>query len=152
MLRWIAEVESGPRHAGANKGGLKCPACKEPITVEDPFDPVLAVRDILYRRYSRVSPYILSLFLGGGGFAGAYWYGEFAASAFAGHETVLVWLGFQDRTPPLPSTLLKIALLSSLGPSLVFLRCLPGGGSFLLLPFTAVVSQSSTHTHKLPWV
>ncbi|KAK4146567.1 uncharacterized protein C8A04DRAFT_34772 [Dichotomopilus funicola] len=150
MLRWIAEVESGPRRANANKGGLQCPACKEPITVEDPFDPVLALRDILHKRYSRVSPYLLSLFVGGGGFAGAYWYGELAASTFAGHETVLIWLGFKGRPTQLPSTILKIAMLSSLGPGLVVLRFLPTGGSFLLLPFTAIYGATLVARDNLP--
>lgn len=135
MLRWIAEMESAPRRS--KKSGLKCPACKAPITVEEPYDPVVALRDRLYRRYSRLSPYILAVFAGGGGITGAAWYGYNAAAIFSGREAVARWLHLRNQR--IPSAVLKLWLLSSIGPGLVIMRWLPSLGTVVLLPFSALV-------------
>jgi hypothetical protein len=142
MLRWIAEMETGPRRS--SKAGLKCPACKAFITVEEPYDPVVALRDRFHQRYSRVSPYILAGLVAGGASAGAAWYGFAAASIFAGQNNVEGWLWLRSRHP-LPSTLIKVWALSAIGPSLVVIRWLPSLGTVLLLPFSALVGNPYSH-------
>lgn len=140
MLRWIAEMEASPRQP--KKGGFKCPACKATITIEEPYDALLAIRDLLYSRYSRVSPYILTVIITGGSFAGALWYGQTAATIFAGRRAVTrwMWTGEHQRWP---STLMKLWILSSIGPGLVIMRWLPWLGSVVVLPFSVLVSLSS---------
>jgi hypothetical protein len=142
MLRWIAEMETGPRRS--SKASLKCPACKAFITFEEPYDPVVALRDRFHQRYSRVSPYILAGLVAGGASAGAAWYGFAAASIFAGQNNVEGWLWLRSRHP-LPSTLIKVWALSAIGPSLVVIRWLPSLGTVLLLPFSALVGNPYSH-------
>jgi hypothetical protein len=145
MLRWIAEVEdAGERF----KNGLRCPACKAPITLEEPYDPVVGIRDRLYARYSRLSPYVLLTVVSGGGIVGAAWYGCNAAILFAGPEAVTSWLGpwgpwtRQAR----PSQVLRLWMLSSVGPGLVLMRWMPSLGSVLLLPFSVLVGSRSSRS------
>ncbi|KAK3906626.1 hypothetical protein C8A05DRAFT_29479 [Staphylotrichum tortipilum] len=132
MLQWIAEMEtSGTR----SKGGFKCPACKASIQLEQPFDRFLAIRDRLYREYSRVSPVILLLVVAGGTVAGMSSYGYVAASVFAGTDGAGRWLGLPPRGR-IPASAVPLAALklSIIGPSLVVWRWLPPLGSFVSLP------------------
>ncbi|KAK4040230.1 hypothetical protein C8A01DRAFT_46389 [Parachaetomium inaequale] len=146
LLRWIAEMETTPR---SNKGGLKCPACKAPITIEEPYDPLLAVRDKLYRRYSRVSPYILAVFLTSGGFAGMAWYGFGAASLFAGRHPVARWVLSGARVR-MASALIKMWMLSAIGPGLVVMRWLPSLGNVVLVPFSVLYGATLVAQDDLP--
>ena len=137
MLRWIAEVEND---SARPKDGLKCPACKAPINVDEPYDPVVALRDGLYRRYSRLSPYILLMLVSGGTIAGSAWYGQKAASIFAGPDAVAAWMGSRARRG-MPSVLIKTLILSSIGPSLVVTRWLSSLGIIVLLPCSVLVGN-----------
>ncbi|KAL2159511.1 hypothetical protein VTH06DRAFT_2516 [Thermothelomyces fergusii] len=147
MLRWIAEMEASPRQP--KKDGFKCPACKAIITIEEPYDPLLAIRDLLYSRYSRVSPYILTVIITGGSFAGALWYGQTAASIFAGRRAVARWMWPGDHQR-WPSTLIKLWVLSSIGPGLVIMRWLPWLGSVVVLPFSVLYSATLVAQDDLP--
>lgn len=138
MLRWIAEMEGS---SDQQKTGHKCPACKAPIIIEEPYDPIVAFRDKLYRKYSRISPYILLVIVSGGTMAGAAAYGWSAACIFAGHDAVSRWFGTFSRRR-IPSTTLKVVFLSALGPGLVITRWLSSLGTVVLLPFSVLVSSS----------
>jgi hypothetical protein len=139
MLRWIGEMEVS---AGRSKNDLKCPACKAPIVVEEPFDPFLAIHDRLLRRYSRVSPYVLLVLGFSGSIVGAAWYGHGAACIFAGRDAVARWL--RPRAGQRISTfLLKVYILSTIGPGLVVMRWLSGRGSTLFLPCAVMVGSHS---------
>ncbi|KAG7288198.1 hypothetical protein NEMBOFW57_007728 [Staphylotrichum longicolle] len=130
MLRWIAETEtSNP----GSKGGLKCPACKAPITVEEPYDPLLGIRDKLYRKYSRASPYVLATIVLHGTVAGAASYGYLAAALFSGPDAVSRWLR-SATGPRLPSAVVKTMMLAAVGPGLVISRWMPSIASVLLVP------------------
>ncbi|SPQ23912.1 e19e0c80-968f-4d25-ba82-e30450deb32e [Thermothielavioides terrestris] len=85
MLDWVADMETSQ---GRSKNGLRCPACKAPIRIQEPYDLFIALRDGLTRRYSRLSPYILLVLVSSGGVAGASWYGWGAAAIFAGPDAV----------------------------------------------------------------
>jgi len=148
MLRWIAEMESSPRRS--KKGGLKCPACKAPIRVEEPYDRLLAIGDRLHRRYSRLSPYILTFIVTGGSFAGALWYGGTAASIFAGRRAVHRWMWSSRQS--WPANLAKLWLLSSIGPCLVVMRWLPWLGTVVTLPLSVVSGAILVaHDELLTW-
>lgn len=135
MLRWIAEMETS---SNRSRSGLKCPACKAPITVDEPYDSILALRDGLYRKYSRVAPYVLLVLVSGGTIAGATWYGFGAASIFAGPDAVTRWMGPRSRRR-IPAVMLKFWALSTIGPGLVITRWLPWLGSIVLVPFSTLV-------------
>ncbi|KAK4151779.1 hypothetical protein C8A00DRAFT_35540 [Chaetomidium leptoderma] len=145
MLSWIADMETSP---GRSKGGFKCPVCKAPITVEEPYDRLLAIQGRLYRRYSSVSPYILTLLGFGGTFAGLAWYGFGAAAIFVGRNSVLRWL--EVWRFPSPSGIIKLCFLAAVGPGLVILRWLPSLGTVLLLPISAVYGASLVAHDNLP--
>ncbi|KAK4097855.1 hypothetical protein N658DRAFT_561528 [Parathielavia hyrcaniae] len=149
MLRWIAEMEM---EAQRYKHGLRCPACKHPIRLEEPYDPVVALRDHLYRQYSHLAPYTLFGIVSGGALAGSVAYGVTAASAFAGPDVVARWAGF-DRHPQSGMALAaKFWLLSSIGPGLVLLRWMPSLGSVLLVPFSVVFGAVTiAHDQIPPW-
>lgn len=136
LLRWISEIETSNRRY---KGGLKCPACKEPFKIEEPYDAFLAIRDRLFYRYTRTSPFILLFLVVGGSTAGAACYGLGAASAFAGPEAAMRWVGF--RSGRVPSILFKMWKLSFIGPYLVVYRWWPSLGNILSLPFSLLVGS-----------
>lgn len=156
MLRWVAETEvaaqtspggggggggdDGPRRRGRGGVRLKCPACKAPITVVEPRDGWLAVRDWWVREYSRVSPFLLVSLLGSGGFAGAVSYGAAAATVFAGFEAVDGWLSPGGKRLKLVAQVFRLWVLSAVGPGLVIMRWLPSLGSVLLMPLSVLVS------------
>jgi hypothetical protein len=137
MLRWVAETEtSNP----GSKGGLKCPACKSPITIEEPYDPLLGIRDKIYRKYSRASPYVLATVVFSGTVAGAASYGYLAASLFSGHDAVSRWAGFGFETRQrLPLIVTKTVTLAALGPGLVISRWMPSIASVFLIPCATMV-------------
>ncbi|KAK4130655.1 hypothetical protein BT67DRAFT_445465 [Trichocladium antarcticum] len=146
MLRWIAEVETS---SDRPKGGLKCLACGAPITVEEPYDPIVALRDHLYRRYSRLSPYLLFAVVTSGGIAGAAWYGWNAAAVFAGPPVVDKWIGFRTGRPMSPPVL-RYLVLSMVGPGLVLTRALSSVGTVILLPFSLLYSTYLVAQDNLP--
>ncbi|KAK4233078.1 hypothetical protein C8A03DRAFT_19773 [Achaetomium macrosporum] len=146
MLRWIAEMETS---AGRAKNDLKCPACKAPIVIEEPFDPFLSLHDRLHRRYSRVSPYVLLVLGFSGSIVGAAWYGWGAASVFAGPDAVVRWLRPQARQG-ISSLALKVYILSTIGPGLVIMRWLSGRGTTLFLPCAVMYGATLVAHDDLP--
>jgi hypothetical protein len=139
MLDWVADMETSQ---GRSKNGLRCPACKAPIKIQEPYDLFIALRDGLTRRYSRLSPYILLVLVSSGGVAGASWYGWGAAAIFAGPDAVVRW--FRPRPGQgFPSIVMKIWALSAIGPSLVVMRWLPSLASAVWLPFSLAVSDGA---------
>ncbi|KAH6856951.1 hypothetical protein B0I37DRAFT_87269 [Chaetomium sp. MPI-CAGE-AT-0009] len=147
MLRYIAEMETTRRRS--NKSPLACPACKVPFIIEEPHDAFLALRDSLYRRYSRMSPVLLASFIASGSFAGALWYGGSAVAIFAGHDSFIRWLEGTGRQR-LPSTLIKMAALSAIGPGLLVFRWLPSLGTIVLLPFSVLYGATLIAQDNLP--
>lgn len=140
MLRFIAETEQQKR-SGRSKGAMRCPACKEPIYVDEPYDAFLALRDNLYRRYSGLSPLVLVTIFGCGSIAGSAWYGWSAAQTFAGPEAVERWvaggvggLTLTGGPRKYMSLLPKILTLAAIGPTLVVTRAIPSLGHIFFVP------------------
>ncbi|KAK0718068.1 hypothetical protein B0T26DRAFT_619235, partial [Lasiosphaeria miniovina] len=140
MLRFIAETEQQKR-SGRSKGAMRCPACKEPIYVDEPYDAFLALRDNLYRRYSGLSPLVLVTIFGCGSIAGSAWYGWSAAQTFAGPEAIERWMAggvggltLMGGPRKYMSLLPKILTLAAIGPTLVVTRAIPSLGHIFFVP------------------
>lgn len=138
MLQWVAEMETS---SNRSRSGFKCPACKAPIVIDEPYDAFLALRDRLYRRYSRVAPLVLFVVVSGSTIAGSSSYGYGAASIFAGHDAVARWIR-PCSGRGIPTVVLKAFALSTIGPGLVITRWLPWLGSLVLVPISTWVSVS----------
>ncbi|KAL2267825.1 hypothetical protein VTJ83DRAFT_5102 [Remersonia thermophila] len=134
MLRWIAEMESSPQRV---KDGFRCQACKALITVEDPFDSVVALQDAWVRRYSRWSPALLALVVSTGCVTASASYGMAAFKIFAGPEVANIWF---FRRPRLVAMITKALALSTIGPGIILLRWIPSVGMPLLLPVSFMYS------------
>ncbi|KAK3687470.1 hypothetical protein B0T22DRAFT_534866 [Podospora appendiculata] len=137
MLRWVAETE---QNTGRNKSGLRCPACRAPINVDEPSDVIVSLQNQFRRRYGRAAPIIVLFIVTSGSIAGSACYGASAASIFAGSEAVAGWVeggGPHARGGRLQAfPLFKILALAGLGPGLVITRGLPWLGNFLTFPMS----------------
>ncbi len=72
MLRWVAETESSAANA---RKKLRCPACKHPIQVIEPYDSVVKFRERFNKIYSRTSPFVLLAMVSAMSLAGSSSYG-----------------------------------------------------------------------------
>lgn len=146
LLRWVAEQEV------KGEKDIRCSACRAPIRVVEPRDPVLHLRDRLHRAYSRVSPFVLMWLVYAGGVAGSGCYGLAAAEVFAGPGPAMAWLGMPRirrmagyapiyRVPAFWEASLKFWALSLLGPGIVLTRALPAQMRGVFLPCSIVVCR-----------
>lgn len=149
MLRWVAETEQSTSRP---KNGLRCPACNARIRVDEPYDPVVHLRDRLHRAYSRSSPLILLALVLSGGIAGSGWYGLTATHIFAGREATSRWLGLHTlagrradvplwRWMPFWKLNAKIWVLSLVGPVLTICRALQPLGNLVMIPSSLLVGS-----------
>ncbi|KAK4191935.1 hypothetical protein QBC35DRAFT_528542 [Podospora australis] len=144
MLQWIAETEVSSNRP---KSGLQCPACKAPITVEEPYDRVVAFRNALLRRYSRISPHALIMIVGTSSMVGAAGYGWAMMGAFAGDDAVYRWVfKFGHKHPVLP----RVMALAALGPGLVLVRALQPIASLITFPVGLLSVSWLLATEGLP--
>lgn len=151
MLRWVTETEnSGAR----SKKSLRCPACNARIRVDEPFDPVVRLRERIHQVFSRASPLVLLDFVLTGVYVGSASYGVMAASVFAGTRAVARWMRFPPelwgyrqsswvllRYGWVPFA--KFTVLALVAPTLMIHRALPGLGRFFTLPASLAVSRVS---------
>jgi hypothetical protein len=160
LLHWIGEQEMGKDSGGDRLGGngtknrrkpLVCPACKEPIYVDEPYDAVVELRDRIHRVYGNLSPYVLALMVVGGTVAGLGSYGVAVATVFSGKQPVIEWLGFQEVLFPTRSDpgqwrwrtgglLAKFSVLSLVGPTIIVARALPPVTRSVSVPLALAVS------------
>ncbi|KAK0627279.1 hypothetical protein B0T14DRAFT_512336 [Immersiella caudata] len=152
MLQWIAEMETTPRTSTNSQSsqGLRCPACRARIRVEEPRDSVVAFYNAFQRTYGRISPMILLTIVSGGTMVGSAWYGWNALSVFAGSHAARRWLGarvmpsrFAGMPTPvaLVTSAVRLAELSLIGPGLVVLWWVPGA-EFSMLPGSVLYAGS----------
>ncbi|KAK0641508.1 hypothetical protein B0T16DRAFT_496201 [Cercophora newfieldiana] len=150
MLQWIAEMESTPRTSANSQSGLRCPACRARILVDEPKDAVVTFYHAFQRTYGRVSPLVLLSIVTGGSMVGSAWYGWNALSVFAGSQSAYEWLGaeamvgwYGRRPTPLSlvTSAVKIMELSLIGPALVVLWWVPGT-EFSLIPGSMLYAAS----------
>ncbi|VBB76930.1 Putative protein of unknown function [Podospora comata] len=130
MLQWVAEMEVSNRRS---KNGLQCPACKSPITVEEPYDAIVALRNRFNRKFSRISPGLLVLIVSECSVVGAASYGFAAITVFAGRRAVASMV---DKMGVIPT----VITCSLIGPGLVLSRWLASLGNLVVLPVSALYS------------
>jgi hypothetical protein len=125
---------------------MECPACKATIRVEEPYDRFVAFRNMMYRKYTRFTPFLLLGIVTSGTVVGSGWYGEQILSIFAGPKTAVQWLGLVEsqRRLPISARLLKSAVksfsLALIGPSLIIWGALPVMGTLVSVPMSIIVS------------
>jgi hypothetical protein len=165
LLTWISEKE---KTSSPNRKPV-CPACQHRISVEEPYDAVVALKEGLHRGFARVSPYVLLALVMSGGAVGSGWYGLMSSHIFAGPEATARWLGLQSligrtgrdgplyRWMPFWRFTVKTWMLSCVGPGLVVWRAIPGVGNLLLMPISLMVSlitsgrgYGADETHRVP--
>ena len=147
MLRWVAETE---HNAARAKGGLRCPACRARIYIDEPYDALVALHNKLQRGYSKVSPIILGTLFTSGTVIGLSWYGWNALNLFAGPDMAYRWVGVGSllnggrRRGPFSrvvvGSMVKMLELALVGPALIVLWAVPGVGGFSFVPPSLIVS------------
>ncbi|KAK3984737.1 hypothetical protein QBC44DRAFT_353507 [Cladorrhinum sp. PSN332] len=148
VLQWVAEeeAEASSGRTVPKSGGMKCPQCKAPIFIDEPYDAVIAIRNRWARIYNQASPFILVAIMGGGGIAGSAAYGSAVSMLVVGPTTFKRWLG------PFPAALHQAAKLSLVGPGLVLARFLGTLGNMITLPIGMVgVCILLAHENYLTW-
>ncbi|KAK3390604.1 hypothetical protein B0H63DRAFT_507921 [Podospora didyma] len=140
MLRFVAEMET---QKSRNKNYMRCPACRAPIHIDEPFDPVVAFRNRLQRTYNRTSPWILLLMVSFSGLSASTFYGANAFSLFAGYKALGQWMGERGLGRAhitAPSSILKLWPLSIIGPTLILTRGIPSLAHAVFVPASALYS------------
>ncbi|KAG6173357.1 hypothetical protein E4U51_005595 [Claviceps purpurea] len=85
MLCWVVDCER-------NNKPLKCPVCKANIEMEGPWDLLVVVNDLIQRRFTRMSPYILFTGVAMGVQFSLQMYGALALWSFSGKATMMRFL------------------------------------------------------------
>lgn len=131
MLEWVSSLESAGRP-------LVCPQCLDPIVLEEPADPVVAVNKALHKGFSRVAKPVVGAALASGTGAGLLSYGLAAMMVFAGPADVVRFLG---RGGVIGRSL-RLLVPICVGPYLVLDAAFPVLMDSVLLPVAAVVGVS----------
>lgn len=127
MLSWVTDCER------SNKP-LQCPVCKDRITLEGPWDPIVAVTEAVANKFTRASPFMLLSSVTIGAQFSLQMYGAFAMWAFAGREALVdyvlgheVWVnGEASRALMTGGQRLGNALvLTNVGPALLVGQLMP---------------------------
>lgn len=140
MLQWVAETETQP--STRSSSGLRCPACRARIRIDEPRDTLIAFYNRFQRVYGRISPLVLTTIVAGGTIVGSAWYGWTALHVFAGHDAAYNWLAARTvgpwgpgriRTPlSLVTAAVRLMELSLIGPCIVVLWWVPATGVSLI--------------------
>ncbi|KAK7414801.1 hypothetical protein QQX98_006403 [Neonectria punicea] len=136
MLSWVTDCER------SNKP-LQCPVCKSKIRLEGPWDPVVALTDVISSKFTRVSPFVLLTTATMGIQFSLQMYGACAMWAFAGRESLVQFMlgpevnvgGQHSRVMRMASERLGNALiLMNVGPALLLGQLTPWLGNKIFLP------------------
>ncbi|KPM44818.1 hypothetical protein AK830_g1750 [Neonectria ditissima] len=136
MLSWVTDCER------SNKP-LLCPVCKSKIRLEGPWDPVVALTDVISSKFTRVSPFVLLTTATMGVQFSLQMYGACAMWAFAGRESLVQFMlgpelnvgGQNSRVMRMASERLGNALiLMNVGPALLLGQLAPWLGNKIFLP------------------
>ncbi|KAG5953689.1 hypothetical protein E4U53_003676 [Claviceps sorghi] len=137
MLSWVLDCERTSKP-------LKCPVCKSNIEMEGPWDLLLTLNDLILRRFTRASPYILFTGVAMGVQFSLQMYGALAMWSFAGKNTMMRFLlgpgmVLDARNEGAGVRLVRDKIWSSLvmmnvAPTLLFGRLLPNLSNKIFLP------------------
>ncbi|KAJ6445478.1 RING finger domain-containing protein [Purpureocillium lavendulum] len=140
MLSWVTDCER------SNKP-LQCPVCKSAIELEGPWDLVVAASDIVQRRFTRASPYLLFTGVSMGVQFSLQMYGALALWTFAGKDSLMRFmLGpemvIDGRTSGnarfLKERVWNALVMMNIAPALLFGRLLPSLSNKIFLPAASV--------------
>ncbi|KAM0286506.1 hypothetical protein ACHAQH_000933 [Verticillium albo-atrum] len=129
MMHWIAELER------ENKP-FRCPVCKADISVDEPFDPAVAIGNRLHQAFSRMSPPLLGTGVAIGTWLGLATYGDVAFQIFAGPEARFHFLN--DPRQEHGARLGRYLGLGAVAPTLILSHSIPGLGNIIFLPLAAL--------------
>ena len=136
MLSWVTDCERTGKE-------LICPVCKYHITMEGPWDPVVAFEGALRKRFSRASPYILCTAVFVGVNFSLQMYGATAMSMFVGREQTLRFLvsggGMKEKIK-------NLAILTNIAPALIVAELFPALTNKVCVPIASAVSCTSSYT------
>ncbi|KAH8674921.1 hypothetical protein BGZ61DRAFT_97574 [Ilyonectria robusta] len=136
MLSWVTDCER------SNKP-LQCPVCKSQIRLEGPWDPLVALTDVVSSKFTRASPFMLLTSVTMGVQFSLQMYGACAMWAFAGRESLVQFMlgpelnvgGQNSRIMRMASERLGNALiLMNVGPALLLGQLTPWLGNKIFLP------------------
>ncbi|UKZ86285.1 uncharacterized protein TrAFT101_002122 [Trichoderma asperellum] len=128
MLSWVTDCER------SNKP-LKCPVCKSDIQMDGPWDPIAHIHDVIHRKFTRASPFILLTGVSVGVQFSLQMYGAMALWTFAGKEALLRFaLGpemlIDGRSPGAlrfaKERIVNALILMNVAPTLLISQLLPG--------------------------
>ncbi|KAF5003246.1 hypothetical protein FDECE_10204 [Fusarium decemcellulare] len=135
MLSWVTDCER------SNKP-LQCPVCKDRIQLEGPWDPVVALTDVVASKFTRASPFMLLGSVTLGVQFSLQMYGAFAMWAFAGREALVDYiLGHETWINGEPTRLIMTGgerlgnalVLTNVGPALLLGQLMPWFGNKVFL-------------------
>ncbi|KAM0433286.1 hypothetical protein ACHAPT_004162 [Fusarium lateritium] len=135
MLSWVTDCER------SNKP-LQCPVCKDRIQLEGPWDPVVALTDVIASKFTRASPFMLLGSASLGVQFSLQMYGAFALYLFSGREVLTDYiLGPEVWTHGEPSRLFlsrrdrirNALVLTNVGPALLLGQLMPWIGNKVFL-------------------
>ncbi|KAL0936295.1 ring finger domain-containing protein [Colletotrichum truncatum] len=132
MIEWVTELEREGKE-------IRCPVCKAPINVDEPWDPALALNNQIYKAFSKISPGLILGGLGAGTWVGLAMYGNIAVRVFAGPEATYRFF-FNDRNPRGIPTVnwIHVAMLPAIAPALVIGQSFPVLGNVFFMPAAAL--------------
>ncbi|KAG6005536.1 hypothetical protein E4U21_007862 [Claviceps maximensis] len=85
MLSWVLDCERTSKP-------LKCPVCKSTIEMEGPWDLLVTLNDLIQKRFTKTSPYILFTGVAMGVQFSLQLYGALAMWSFSGKSTMMRFL------------------------------------------------------------
>lgn len=151
MLSWVVDCERTSKP-------LKCPVCKSAIEMEGPWDLLVTLNDLIQKRFTKASPYILFTGVAMGVQFSLQMYGALAMWSFSGKDTMIRFLlgpgmMLDARNGGTGVRLVRDKIWSSLvmmnvAPTLLFGQLLPNLSNNVFLPVASLVSFSTLAFYK----
>lgn len=137
MLSWVTDCER-------SKKPLQCPICKSAISIEQPWDPLVALDGTVRRRFTSWSPYALLAGTMGGVYVCMETYGVMAMAAFSGSEAAIQYAFAMpiNATPVqrFQRGAIHQTVLGYIAPALIAAKLLPETSNHAFLPMASLVS------------
>ncbi|KAG5980145.1 hypothetical protein E4U55_004350 [Claviceps digitariae] len=141
MLSWVLDCERTSKP-------LKCPVCKSTIEMEGPWDLLVTINDVIQKRFTKTSPYILFTGVAMGVQFSLQMYGALAMWSFSGKNTMMRFLMgpgmvLDARDEGTGVRLVREKIWSSLvmmnvAPTLLFGQLLPNLSNKVFLPLASM--------------